>query len=108
MAAKKGFFSRFRLVYRRSSPLLKWVVLVTILLCTVTLVLLGVLNAKEKEEQAALNKQIATAEQENRKWKDCIAQLGTVQSVVRIAMEELDMMYPDAVVYETVPATDPE
>ena len=99
---------RFRLVYRRSSNLVKCVVLVTIVLCMVTLVTLGIVTAREKDRTEALRKQAALLEQENQELRDKIDWLGTAQGMIRYAFEELGLVDPDTIVFEPVETTEPE
>lgn len=108
MTNKKSIFSRFRLVIRRSPPLLKCVVLAAIVLSTVALLTLrsSILQTREKTE--ALREQAAQLEQENGQLEQNIAQLGTVQSVKRIAVEELGLVDPDSAFFEPVDSTNPE
>lgn len=96
MAAKRNPFHRIRLVYRRSSTLLKCVVLATILLSTAALVILRTSIQSEKAQQAQLQEQAAQLEQENQMLTRYIAELGTVQSVKRIATLELGLIDPDS------------
>lgn len=96
MAAKRNPFHRIRLVYRRSSTLLKCVVLATILLSTAALVILRTSIQSEKAQQAQLQEQAAQLEQENQMLTRYIAELGTVQSVKRIATLELGLIDPNS------------
>ena len=96
MAAKRNPFHRIRLVYRRSSTLLKCVVLATILLSTAALVILRTSIQSEKTQQAQLQEQAAQLEQENQMLTRYIAELGTVQSVKRIATLELGLIDPNS------------
>ena len=59
MAAKRNPFRHIRLVYRRSSTLLKCVVLATIILSTAALVILRTSIQSEKSQQAQLQEQAA-------------------------------------------------
>ncbi len=102
MAKKTGFFSRFRLVYRRSSPLLKCAVLATIVLSTVALIALRVGIMQYERETDALRQEAAQLERENSRLENEIAQLGTVQSVKRIAMEELGLVDPNDSFFDPV------
>lgn len=99
MAAYRNILSRVRIVYRRSSPLVKCVVLATIVLCTVTLLTLrfAIQDANTKAED--LRDQAAQLEQENQKLEENISGLGTVDSVKQIAKEELGLVDPDTVIY---------
>lgn len=99
MAMQKNFLSRIRLVYRRSSTLVKCVVLATIVLCTVTLLTLRASIADSNRQAEDLRSQAAQLEQENRKLEQEISGLGSVESVKQIANEELGLVDPDTVVY---------
>lgn len=96
MTNRKNPFSRIRLVYRRSSPLLKCVVLAAIVLATAALLTIHFSIRQTKAQTDDLRAQAARLEQENRELKEYIAQAGTVKSIKRIAMEELDLVDPDA------------
>lgn len=96
MTKRKNPFSRIRLVYRRSSPLLKCVVLAAIVLATAALLTIHFSIRQTRQQTDALRAQAARLEQENRELKEYIAQAGTVQSIKRIAMEELDLVDPEA------------
>jgi len=100
MAAPKKSRPKFRLVYRRSSTLLKCVVLAAIVLCTVCLMLLRGQILEEKAEAERLRSQAAALQQENQKLEERIGQLDTVESVKRIAMELLELVMPDTVIVQ--------
>ena len=89
-------FRHIRLVYCRSSTLVKCVVLATILVSTAALVTLRFSLQAEQKQQAALQQQAAQLEQDNRTLTAYIAELGTVQSVKRIATQELGLVDPDS------------
>ena len=95
MAKIKNPFRRIRLVYRRSSPLLKCVVLATIVLCTAALLVMTVTIQKTRKQTEELRVQAAQLEEENRQLAQNIAELGTIQSIKRIATEELGLVDPD-------------
>ena len=86
MANRFDFFKRIRLVRGRSHPLTKIVVLCTIVLSSATLLTL----------QLALQ----NAQDQAQSLKDHISQLGSVDSVERIAEEELGLVYPDSVIFQ--------
>lgn len=102
MASQKSFLSRFRLVYRRSSTLLKCVVLATIVLSTVAIVTLRAAILETEAKTDALRAQAAALEQENGQLEQHIAELGTVQSIRRIAKEELDLVDPNSAFFTPV------
>ena len=96
MNKKRNPFSHIRLVYRRSSTLVKCVVLVTIVLSTVALLSLRISIQTAKKQQADLKLQAAQLELENRTLTQSIAELGTVESVKRIATLELGLVDPNS------------
>lgn len=99
MAKKKNLLSRIRLVHRHSPLLLKCAVLVTIVLSTVALTTLRVGINQYQNQTAQYRAEAAQMEQENRKLEENIRQLGTVDSVRRIAKEELGLVDPGTVFY---------
>lgn len=106
MAAKKHPFRRVRLIYRRSSTLVKCVVLVAIVLSTGALLILRESIQTAQEKQQMLQQQAAQLEMDNRMLTQYIAELGTVQSVKRIASQELGFVDPNSQFF--IPDSDPE
>ena len=102
MANRKSPLGRIRLVYRHSSPLLKCVVLASIVLCTAALLILRSSIRELKQNTDELRAEAAVLEKENQKLEKSIAELGTVQSIKRIAREELGLVDPDSVFFEPV------
>ena len=102
MANRKNPFRRIRLVYRRSSTLLKCAVLAVIVLSTVALLAIHFTIGQTRQEAEELRIQAARLEQENRALTEAIAEIGTVQSIKRIAMEELGLVDPDAAFFDPV------
>jgi len=96
MNGKNNPFSHIRLVYRRSSTLLKCVVLAAIVLSTAALIILRVSIQTAQGQQADLQEQAAQLEQENRVLTQQIAELGTVESVKRIATLQLGLVDPNS------------
>lgn len=101
MAKLRKLLSRIRLVYRRSSTLLKCVVLAAILLCTLTVITLGLLRRETEKQAEVLRQEAAVLEQENQELRDKISILGTVESVKQIARDILGLVDPDTVIFET-------
>lgn len=102
MSNRKNPFSRIRLVYRHSSPLLKCAVLVAVILSTVALLTIRFSISKSQQELDHLRDQAARLEQENQQLDQYTSELGTVQSIKRIAQEELDLVDSDAIIFHTV------
>ena len=93
---RKNPFRQIRLVYRRSSLLVKCVVLATLVVSILALVILRVSIQSQKDQQGDLKKKAAELEQENRVLAKQIAELGTVESVKRIATLQLGLVEPDS------------
>lgn len=108
MAGRKSIFQRIRLVYRRSSTALKLLVLSMVVFCTVALIVLGVGIHHTKTQTEQMRQQAAQLEQENSDLEERISELGSVQSVIRIAREMLGLEDPDTVIIDPVESTDPQ
>ena len=102
MTKGKQTRSRIRLVYRRSSPLLKCVVMTAIVLSTVAILALRSSIVELNSDTEDLRQEAAELEQENQKLEKNIAELGTVQSIKRIAKEKLGLVDPDSIFFEPV------
>ena len=98
MSNRKNPFRHIRLVYRRSSPLLKCVVLAAIVLSTAALLMLHISIRDTRQEIDALRSEAARLEQENNRLEQNIGNLGSVQGVQNTAQEELGLVNPDTVV----------
>lgn len=102
MSNRKNPFSRIRLVYRRSSPLLKCVVLAAIILSTAAILTIHFSINQANEDLQQLRGQAARLEQANQTLDQQTAEIGTVQSIKRIAQEELDLVDPEAEFFHPV------
>ena len=94
------FLSRFQLQYRRTPTLHKVVVAAAIVLSSVTLVSLRLTHWEAEAKAADLRQQIVTREQQNEELRQEIDELGTTDSVRRIAQEELGLVDPDTIIIE--------
>ena len=97
--ARRNPLSRIRLVYRRSSTLVKCVVLAALILCTLALLVLRkeILDTKSQLKDA--REKAAALERENDRLEQSISQLGTVQSVTDLAGKLLGLVDPDTVIF---------
>ena len=95
MNKKNHPFCHIRIIFRRTSPLMKCVVLTLIVACTVALISLRVNLQQNRQRQADLREQAVKLAQENRDLTQNLAKLGTVESVKRIAEAELGLVDPD-------------
>lgn len=100
MAAEEKSSRKVRFVFRRTRMLTKVVVLVALVLSMVALIALQAVQRNAEREIAGLRDQALGLEQENSQLEQEIAQLGTVQSIIRIAAEKLGLVDPDTVIIE--------
>lgn len=102
MSNRKNPFRRIRLVYRRSSPLLKCVVLGTLALAAALIIALSLFIRYNRQQTETLRGHAARLEQQNRQLQQNIQDAGTVGSIQRIAREELDLVDPEAEFFQPV------
>ena len=93
-------FSKVRLVYKRSKPLTKIVVLCAIVLSMVALLTIRQQLLDAQALKDALNDKASQLEQENGQLEDKIDSLGSVDSVEQIAKDELGLVDPDTVIIQ--------
>ncbi len=90
----------FKLVFRKSSTLTKTALLVALVVCTLTLVGLSAATKNAQQDYEALRQQAADLVAENQQISDRIKSLGSVESIIQIAMEELGLVEPDTMIIE--------
>jgi cell division protein FtsL len=83
---------KIRLRFRHGSPLLKIALIITLVLCTVSLLTLHNAITRTEAETALLCQQAARLERENHDLAKNIAEIGTVQGIKRIASQMLDLV----------------
>ena len=96
----RRFLKRFRLVYRKSTPLTKAVVLSAIVLSLVALLTIRLAINATNDRISDLSGQAAGLEQNNQELQEDIDKLGTVDSVIEIAQKIWDLVFPDTVIIE--------
>lgn len=102
MEKVRKLLSQIRLTRGRSGRVTKIVVLSAIVLSIVALLTLRGTYLDTREKASALRAQAAELEQANSRLEKGIDEMGSVQSVERIAQEELGLVYPDTVVFDPV------
>lgn len=95
--ANGNIFRRIRIKYRRSSPLLKCVVLAAIIASTICLMVLRSAIMENEAKLEAARQEAAQLTQNNQQIQEDTQQLGTIQSYIKIAMEKLGLMLPDSI-----------
>ncbi len=98
MAEKKNPFRDVQVVYRRSSPLTKVVVIAAIVLSIAALATLRWTQNDILTEIADLRQQIAQLEQETAELEEKLDDLGSVQGVMDVAQDELGLVDPSTII----------
>jgi len=91
---------RIRLVYRRSTPLMKTAVVSAIVLSVAALLVLQLTITATENRTKELAEQAARLEQENQDLNEKIDALGSADSVEQIAKDELGLSDPEDVIIE--------
>lgn len=92
--------SRFQLQYRRTSTLHKVVIAAAVVLSSVTLFSLRLVHWGAEDRLHNLRQQAAALEQINAGLRQDIDELGTADSIRKIAQEELGLVDPDTIIFE--------
>lgn len=92
MVNPRNPFHRIRLVYRRSSPLLKCVVLSCIVLALVALLVIRGAILETRAEAEAKRAEAAKKEQQNAQLEDDLSLQGTIEGIKRVAQEKLGFL----------------
>ena len=100
----REFFSRIQLVRRRTPNLLKVILTIVIVLCMFVLIGLRVSVYQMNLKTNQLQEESAELGHANSDLQEKIDELGSVQSVIDIAREELDLVEPGSIVFETKPS----
>lgn len=95
----KNPLKRIRLVFRRSSPKLKILVILALVVCTVTLLALSVKIRQTRDNTQALAQEGAALEQENQALTEDISDLGTIKSIKDLARRFLGLFDPDTTIF---------
>ena len=96
----RSFLSRSQLQYRRTSTLNKVVIAAAVVLSSLTLLSLRLVRVEAEETLADLRQQAAILDQRNDELRRDIDELGTTDSVRKIAQEELGLVDPDTIIFE--------
>ena len=96
----RTFLSSVRLVYKKTSTLTKLVVSTALVLSMAALLMLhGAIDATRNDTEE-LRQQAIALEQEKHQLEQYEKEKGTIQEVIRIAMERLGLVEPDSVVIQ--------
>ena len=100
MTKIRSILNQFQLQYRRTSTLHKVVIAAAVVLSSVTLFSLRLVQWEAEEQLQELRHQLAALEQGNAGLRRDIDELGTTESIRRIAREELGLVDPDTIIFE--------
>lgn len=98
MEGKSVQRAQIRVIYKRSSTLTKALLLAAVVLSTVALLSLGHVIAEADAQNQALLDQAAQLEGENAQLEQNIDGLGSVDSAMQIARDELGLVDPDTII----------
>ena len=101
MLKPKNFFSHWNLQIRPTCLLAKVVVTSAIVVCTVTLIALHITLWNAKNELGELNQQAAEVQRQNQLLTEKVEGLGSVDSYLQIAAQELGLIDPDTIIIES-------
>lgn len=100
MARLRQLLSSIRLVYRKTSTLTKIVVSTALVLSMAALLMLHCAIDATQKDTEELRQQAIALEQEQHQLEQYEKEKGTIQEVIRIAMERLGLVEPDSVVIQ--------
>lgn len=99
MAARRNPLKNIRLVYQRSSPKLKILVIVALVVCTITLLALSIGISVSKANTEALRQEAVGLEQENAELSEDISEFGTIKSIKELARKLFGLVDPDTIIF---------
>ena len=93
------FLKQIRLVYKPSAKLTKIVVACTAAVCLVALLAMQIMLTSTQRQNDAIRHRAAQLEQINAQLEKYIGDLGSLDSIIRIAEDELGLMDPTAIIF---------
>lgn len=99
MAKRQNPLKRIRLVFQRTSPKIKILIIAMLVVCTVTLLALSIALSRSQKNLEAKRQEAIALEQENAELTEDINQLGTVKSIKDLAKKFWHLVDPDAVIF---------
>ena len=92
---------KYRVVFKKSSTLVKTLILITVLICTVALVTLHASIEQSRSQYEAMRQHAGMLEENNDSLIQQIDNIGTLDSIIQIAMERLGLVLPDTTIFES-------
>ena len=100
MTNREKRIGNIRLVFQRSRTLTKVVVLVALVLSMAALLVMGIARKDAQTKLEGLQDQAQQLELENNRLEQYLDEQGSVQSIQRIANDELGLVDPDTVIIQ--------
>lgn len=91
-----------RIKFRKSSMLVKTALLAVLVLSAAALMLLRTELKRTKQDTEAQRSEAVALEQKNSELDEKIADLGTVEGIIRIAEEELALVEKGTIIFDSV------
>lgn len=91
---------KYRVVFKKTSPLVKTVILIAVLISTIALVTLYATIEQSHSQYEAMRQQAGMLEETNQNLVQQIGEMGTLESIIQIAMERLGLVLPDTTIFE--------
>ncbi len=92
---------KYRVVFKKSNTLVKTVILITVLICTIALVTLHASIEQSRNQYEAMRQHAGMLEENNESLIQQIDNIGTLDSIIQIAMERLGLVLPDTTIFES-------
>ena len=89
------------MVFQRSALGTRIALLVMLCVCIAAMAVAGLAIHTAKRDTAALRQQALDLEKRNEQLEEYLSKLGSVDTIVRIAQEELGLYLPDTVLFDT-------
>lgn len=92
---------KYRVVFKKTSPLVKAVILIAILLSTIALVTLHATIEQSRSQYEAMRQHAGMLEENNQSLIQQIGDVDALETIIQIAMERLGLVLPDTTIFET-------
>lgn len=92
---------KYRVVFKKTSPLVKAVILIAIVLSTIALVTLHASIEQSRSQYEAMRQHAGMLEENNQSLVQQIDEMDTLETIIQIAMERLGLVLPDTTIFET-------
>ncbi len=92
---------KYRVVFKKTSPLVKAVILIAIVLSTIALVTLHATIEQSRSQYEAMREHAGMLEENNQNLVQQIDEMNTLEIIIQIAMERLGLVLPGTTIFET-------